>query len=203
MTGRLGPAVLVLAAAFFAGRAEARTAPAPSAPPDSLVCGPRSARLVLGHFGIESDLIELIRELQWPSLSRGTRLSSLKAALERRGLHAVAVRCEGDRSVWYPGPVIYFAEPLGPGIGHFHADLPASGDERAAFAPPVPAEFGPASVALVIGRGPVDLSRALVRRSRRRQAVRFACASLCIAVLLVAAAPRRFVSGPTAPIESS
>lgn len=84
------------------------------------VCGPRCVQEVLRRRGIDSDLTELIREMQWPDFSAGSSFKELSDALSARGVtsHLVQVKRLSDYSSGEP--FIVYLKPAGDGpSGHF------------------------------------------------------------------------------------
>jgi hypothetical protein len=96
-----------------------------------LVCGPRCIHYILAEFGQPSDLVGLARETQWPDLEDGATLSSLQAALERRGVHTVALKIPSDSTLRWPYlAIVHYPGTGGSGVGHFAVWLPSSRGER-------------------------------------------------------------------------
>lgn len=81
------------------------------------VCGPHCVRWVLQRYGIEADLLELVRELQWPEFEKGASFAGLEQSLRKRGLcvEALASPLVGEWNV----PVIIQETRPGESIGHF------------------------------------------------------------------------------------
>lgn len=93
-----------------------------------LTCGPRCVQFILQHYGHdEEDLIELVKELQWPDLERGATLASLQAGLERRGLFCRALQIHPDAELHWDYPVLVHTT-LPTGEGHYVVWMPGSGD---------------------------------------------------------------------------
>ncbi len=59
-------------------------------PTDSF-CGPRCVAFVLERSGVKADLVELVKELQWPSPEAGTTMLQLRDTIRRRGVAVTAV----------------------------------------------------------------------------------------------------------------
>jgi ABC-type bacteriocin/lantibiotic exporter with double-glycine peptidase domain len=118
-------AAVTAALAVAEGTAEAL----PGAANDN-VCGPRCAWYVLRHYGHAVDLIEVVRETQWPNLEKGTTLAQLQAALERRGVHTRAVDVPKDVSLCWNHPAIVHLRNARGNIGHFAVWIPSSNSRR-------------------------------------------------------------------------
>lgn len=83
------------------------------------VCGPRCVWFLLNWFDRDCELVDVIRETQWPDVEKGTNLAKLKAALEGRGLIAVGIEMQRPALLasHYPGIVHLKAD--GQTLGHF------------------------------------------------------------------------------------
>lgn len=93
-----------------------------------IICGPRCVQYVLAHFGIDSDVIDLAKEIQWPDLESGASLKKLADAMEARGLHTCALRINASQNIKWQFPVIFHTNPENSRIGHFQVWLPGSND---------------------------------------------------------------------------
>jgi hypothetical protein len=91
-----------------AGRSAAgRAGRPPLTPQADLTCGPRCVLAILGYYGKpEEDLIELVREIQWPDLESGSTLASLGEALQRRGIFTKAMTIGANARLRWPHPVV-------------------------------------------------------------------------------------------------
>jgi ABC-type bacteriocin/lantibiotic exporter with double-glycine peptidase domain len=79
-------------------------------------------------------LVELIRELQWPDLSKGTTLSALSECLRNRGIETKLVHFDQGESIIWDEPVILHLDGAEGTVddarstpGHFVAILPVEG----------------------------------------------------------------------------
>jgi len=63
------------------------------------VCGPRCVQFVLKEFGLQTDLLEIVLEMQWPKLEEGSSLAAIQHAIERRGLAARALSVPSDCTI--------------------------------------------------------------------------------------------------------
>jgi ABC-type bacteriocin/lantibiotic exporter with double-glycine peptidase domain len=97
--------------------------------PGDIVCGPRCVQFVLKYYGIEEDLIDLVREIQWPDLERGASLDSLEMALRMRGIETRAMRLGSRGVLKSPHPVIMHLNGKSAG-GHYVVWLPSSSDSE-------------------------------------------------------------------------
>lgn len=100
-----------------------------------LVCGPRCVRFLLEYYGKgkDTELVELIRETQWPDLERGASLAALSKSLEGRGIYTHALRLPAEAGLRWPFPVILHLQGVTPGDsagGHYVVWLPESSPSR-------------------------------------------------------------------------
>lgn len=100
-----------------AGSAPAQVSRSEAAPSDR-VCGPRCAWLVLRYYGHDVDLMDLVREIQWPEFERGASLAAIQDSLERRGVHTSALWIAPTARLHWGHPVIMHLESNSLG-GHF------------------------------------------------------------------------------------
>jgi ABC-type bacteriocin/lantibiotic exporter with double-glycine peptidase domain len=94
---------------------------------DELVCGPRCVQYVLRRYAVEEDLIELVREIQWPHLESGATLEALADALAKRSVYSRAIRIESVAQIRWPHPVILHLSGDGK-LGHYLVMLPTRDD---------------------------------------------------------------------------
>lgn len=81
------------------------------------VCGPRCVQWVLARYGIEADLVQLVRETQWPDFEAGASFHAMQAALERRGLFTQALKSPSIEN--WDVPIIIQERLAGEAIAHF------------------------------------------------------------------------------------
>ena len=95
-----------------------------------IVCGPRCVQYVLQHYGHDADLVDLIKEIQWPRLEEGASLETLSAALEARAVSTAALRLGSDVQLCSREPVIVHIQRRDGDAegGHFVVWLPASNE---------------------------------------------------------------------------
>ncbi len=135
-----------------------------SPPVEDVVCGPRCVQFVLREHGIEAELIELIKEIQWPDLESGTTLDRVNAALKQRGLNTELVNVPNDSVYVWPHPaIVHVPDPKGE-LGHFAVLLPSNNTHEVTLwlgvggvAKKTPAEFHKmhSGVALITMKLPV------------------------------------------------
>ncbi len=96
-----------------------------------LVCGPRCVQFVLNHYGVKCELINLVREIQWPNYENGASVEDLRKALETHGVYTRAVHVEGQLALAWQHPVVVCLRPLHDtsDVGHFVVWLPSSNGE--------------------------------------------------------------------------
>ena len=103
----------------------------PERDPARLVCGPRCVRHVLRHYGVEADLVDVIRQTQWPDIYNGSSLLDLRRTLESRAIHTRLVRVPAGGEIRWPHPSIVFFEGADDAVlGHFAVLGPAAGPDR-------------------------------------------------------------------------
>jgi ABC-type bacteriocin/lantibiotic exporter with double-glycine peptidase domain len=84
------------------------------------VCGPRCVQFVLQRCGKPHvDLVDLVREIQWPDIEAGASLGALGRALEARGLHTAAIKLEPEALLHWPEPAIVHVRPANSQGDHF------------------------------------------------------------------------------------
>lgn len=101
-------------------------------PSGDVVCGPRCVDFVSKYYNRESDLMEIIKEIQWPDVATGTSMDRISQALGRRGIYSKAMYIEPSSPIKWHGPVVVHLKPLNSKspdqIGHFVVWLPNSTD---------------------------------------------------------------------------
>lgn len=92
------------------------------------VCGPRCLQYILNWYDKDEDLIDLVREVQWPDLEAGATMASLDKAMQSRGIHTFPMRVGADARFCWHSPVLLhlLGEGGESGIGHFVVWLPSS-----------------------------------------------------------------------------
>ncbi|GHT45324.1 hypothetical protein FACS189454_04610 [Planctomycetales bacterium] len=96
------------------------------------ICGPRCVQEVLRLYEKEDeDIIQLVREIQYPEVHEGAKLSKIADALEQRGLHPFAMKIKPSARIVWRYPVIVHLTPIsGETIGHYVVWLPSSKSHR-------------------------------------------------------------------------
>ncbi len=97
--------------------------------PDSL-CGPRCVVFALDRIGVRADLVDLVKELQWPQVEDGTTMLQLRNAIRNRGVSVTPVKLRPGQAVKLTGIAIVHFErgkqdeqvPL----GHYACCMPTS-----------------------------------------------------------------------------
>lgn len=82
-------------------------------------CGARCVRYVLSHYGHEVDLIDIVKELQWPHLERPVSLHQLMEFLEERGIYTHACRVGIGVDLVGDEPAIVHLRQTDGSDGHF------------------------------------------------------------------------------------
>lgn len=140
-------------------------------------CGPRCVQQVLADYGHDVDLIDLVREIQYPNIKMPAPLDRLQASLESPGIHAVAIRTGRFASVQWQHPmIIHVLAPTGD--GHYvtrNTTENPTGDES---------QFGRTGVYLLTSPDPID--QAAVRDATSGSKVFLGLGVLCLAVVSAA-----------------
>ncbi len=95
-----------------------------------LVCGPRCIQFILHHYGQEADLIDLVKEAQWPDLEAGASLDRIQKCLNIRGIHTAAIRFDPGRQFRWPSPVLLYTDEGDPARGHYVVRLPGASPDH-------------------------------------------------------------------------
>lgn len=82
-------------------------------------CGARCVRYVLSHYGQEEDLLDVIKELQWPHLERPVSLNQLAEFLNQRGIKTHACHIGTGVDLIGQEPAILHLRPMHGRSGHF------------------------------------------------------------------------------------
>ena len=92
-----------------------------------LFCGPRCAWFVLDLYGKRTELVDTIRQTQWPEVERGASLASLKELLERHGIYTLGIEMRSPSSFSWDFATIMHLRPDAGSRGHFVVLQPADG----------------------------------------------------------------------------
>ncbi len=94
---------------------------------DDRICGPRCVQYLLEYYELESeDLVDLVREIQWPEVEKGASLDRLEQALRDRGLSTASIRIPENATLRWHFPAVVHLEEKGASFGHFAVWLPES-----------------------------------------------------------------------------
>jgi len=92
-----------------------------------VICGPKCVQQVLRHYRQDEDIVNLIYEMQYPELQKGSGLSNVSAALEKRGIYTFAMRINPSaRIVWRYPVIVHYLPPAEGALGHYVVWLPQS-----------------------------------------------------------------------------
>ena len=61
---------------------------------------------VFEYYGLREELTDLIYELQWPQMDKGSSLADLARSLKKRGVHVCAARIPPSLAIYWQNPVI-------------------------------------------------------------------------------------------------
>jgi ABC-type bacteriocin/lantibiotic exporter with double-glycine peptidase domain len=104
---------------------ESSATEARNGPSGDIVCGPRCVQFLLRYYGREDEqLIDLVRELQWPQLEAGTSLADIEANLRRHAIHTHALSLGAAARLDWPHPVVVHLDASDRTMGHFVVLLP-------------------------------------------------------------------------------
>lgn len=84
------------------------------------ICGPRCVQLVLRHYGRSVDLVEAVREIQFPDIKSGASLADMRRMLEREGIPTAALSVPRGYSLNWPHPSLAHMPGRGR-LGHYVA----------------------------------------------------------------------------------
>ena len=114
--------LLAVVACKFSSAADA---PATKARDGSdMVCGPRCVRFLLNRYGRDVELVDLVKEIQWPDLEAGASLEQIQKCLNSRGIHTSAIRIAPDRRLRWPHPAILHIVAGDSPMGHYVVQVP-------------------------------------------------------------------------------
>jgi hypothetical protein len=83
------------------------------------VCGPKAAQRVLQWYGQEQRLEYIVRECQWPELSKGASVDRLSCFLREQGVHTRVISLNGACIPSWSEPIIAFIPGSNGSLGHF------------------------------------------------------------------------------------
>jgi hypothetical protein len=136
-------------------------------------CGPRCVQRVLADYGQDVELIDLVREIQYPETGSPATLDKLQKSLESRGIYAVAIETGRFATVHWQHPmIVHVLTPTGEGhyVTRNTTDNPA-GDES---------QFGRTGVFLLTSPDPIDQSTVRAATSGSKAFLAFGV--LCLAI---------------------
>jgi hypothetical protein len=84
---------------------------------EDAICGPRCVQYILRKHNIDCELIELVRECQWPHLEEGAKIVDLMTALNKRGIRTAAIKTINFGFQWRK-PILAFSSGSR-SIGHY------------------------------------------------------------------------------------
>src|SRR5579871_593574 len=97
--------VICLVAAFISFNHVLAEDPAPV--PRDVYCGPRCVQRVLEYFGQHEELVELVRQIQWPASSTGATLEQLQQVIQSRGIQTRAIQMPRSADFRWNHPAIF------------------------------------------------------------------------------------------------
>lgn len=91
-----------------------------------MICGPRCVSYILDYYHKDQiQLVDLVREMQWPDIEKGATIKSIETSLNSRDVYTKAVKIDPSSRLQWPFPVIvHLEEP--PEMGHYVVWLPTS-----------------------------------------------------------------------------
>lgn len=95
-----------------------------------MACGPRAVHFIAEHYGLETDLMTLVKEIQMPRIEDGSNVAQLSDALNDLGIQTYAMRIPKEAILDWPFPVLIHLQPRGADIGHFAVLLPPTNGGR-------------------------------------------------------------------------
>lgn len=122
--------VIYLLAAMVMAAPEPASSPVKSIFHSNRFCGPMSVQRVLDYYGQSVEAIDLVRELQWPDVEKGSSFAGLSKVLESRGIRTLAVDVAMGDAAWdWREPLILQLRDAGQ--DHFVVWLPPGPDQPA------------------------------------------------------------------------
>lgn len=97
-----------------------------------LVCGPRCVRQVLQYYGQSVDLVDIIREVQWPDIDDGARLNAIARTLRDHNVECTAFELSPQARIQWSGPVLLHCHTES-GADHFLVLMPATARSSATY----------------------------------------------------------------------
>jgi ABC-type bacteriocin/lantibiotic exporter with double-glycine peptidase domain len=90
------------------------------------VCGPRCVKFLLQWYHKQDvPLIDLVREMQWPNIERGSSLEDIAHAINSRGISTLGCKVQDLEALNWEFPVVlYLDSATGAPLGHFVVMLP-------------------------------------------------------------------------------
>ncbi len=120
--------ILACVACLFPLTANVR--PAVASPARDTICGPRCVRFLLEYFDADdqpnSQLLDLVREMQWPNIGNGCSLDDIRVALERRSIAVSLQKVDCSQPLRMQSPAVVHLRADTEPIGHFAVWLPSS-----------------------------------------------------------------------------
>jgi hypothetical protein len=89
------------------------------------ICGPRCVQMILAQYDKEVDLMDLVKETQWPEIENGANLAALEKALKSRGVFTCAIKLAPEAELVWKHPVLVHVDDGGT-LGHFVVWIPPS-----------------------------------------------------------------------------
>ncbi|MGM0488771.1 MAG: cysteine peptidase family C39 domain-containing protein [Planctomycetota bacterium] len=96
---------------------------------NEVICGPRCVQFVLKQYGRAEPLDALVREMQWPDLSKKSSVRQIEKALESRSVYTRSIQLKNTRRFEPRCPAVVHlcrGHGGGEGSGHFVVVMPRS-----------------------------------------------------------------------------
>lgn len=101
---------------------------------DGINCGPRCVNFVMKWYGMESNLIDVITQIEGQATSQGYSLADLGDELDRHGMHTKVVKTNSRNMVSWQEPMIAHLKSVDErGLAHFVVVLPESRDGQVVY----------------------------------------------------------------------
>jgi ABC-type bacteriocin/lantibiotic exporter with double-glycine peptidase domain len=97
---------------------------------NQVICGPRCVHFVLKHYGRDEALSPVVRQMQWPDLSKGSSVRQIEDALQSRGVYtrSIELKRAGSFRPRFPA-IVHLRDQHGGDVsleGHFVVVMPES-----------------------------------------------------------------------------
>lgn len=95
------------------------------------ICGPRCVAHILRHYGRPADLLEIVREIQYPDIKAGATFADIRSLLERSGIWTAVVHVPAGYSLAWDHPAVAYMRGQDESrLGHYAVVVSEPGGAR-------------------------------------------------------------------------